>query len=182
MDDHAGIDGACRLPLQADRTTPMNGAKRRISQTFKFLKELNDLRNPIPREMSNYAKVLWIDEWPSHPFIEVQRGDRKEDDDGSGTEEMEPLIRIRRAVLTLCPKPPEALDGWLKPGWQSVEAETEVLASRNFPDGENRSITVAFEDDERRVTGLEVWAEARTKWAAAERPAVAAKKVFEEIH
>ena len=84
--------------------------------------------------------------------------------------DLEPLIRIRRADLTPCPKPPEVLDGWLKPGWHSVEAETEVLASRNFPDRDSGTITVAFEDDEQRVTGLGVWAAARTKWAVAERP------------
>ena len=70
----------------------MNVAKSRISQTFKFLKELNDLRNPVPRDVSGYAKVLWIDDWPAHPLIEVRRGDRKEDEDGSGDEEMEPLF------------------------------------------------------------------------------------------
>jgi hypothetical protein len=114
--------------------------------------------------------------------VEVRRGDRKEDDDGSGDVELEPLIRIRRADLTPCPKPSEALDGWLKPGWQSVEAETEVLGSRNFTNRENGTITVAFEDDEQRVKALDVWASARTKWAVAERPAVMARKLFEEIH
>lgn len=161
----------------------MNVAKDRLAQTFRFLKELNELRNPVPREMSGYAKLLRVDEWPAHPLIEVRRGDRKEeDDDGSGEAELEPLIRIRRANLTSCPKPPEALDGWLKPGWQSVETEVEVLASRNFPDEENGSITVAFDEDEQRVTGLNVWAAVRTKWTAAESPAVAARKLFEEIH
>jgi hypothetical protein len=161
----------------------MNVAKSRLTQTFKFLKELNELRNPVPREISGYAKLLWINEWPAHPFIEVRRGERNEEnDDGSGEAELEPLIRIRRANLTPCPKPPEALDGWLKPGWQSVETEAEMLASRNFPNEENGSITVAFEEDEQRVTGLNVWAAVRTKWAAAERPAVAARKLFEEIH
>ena len=162
---------------------PTNVAKSRLTQTFKFLKELNELRNPVPRDISDYAKLLRINEWPAHPFIEVRRGDRtEEDDDESGEAELEPLIRIRRADLTPCPRPPEALDGWLKPGWQSVETEAEVLASRNFLNKQNGTITVAFEEDEQRVTGLKVWATARTKWAAAERPAVAAGKLFEEIH
>src|SRR5271170_7628794 len=126
---------------------PTNVAKSRLAQTFKFLKELNDLRNPVAREMSGYSKLLRINDWPEHPFIEVQRGDRKDEDDGSGEVELEPIIRIRRADLAPCPKPPEALDGWLKPGWQSAEAEAEVLASRNFLDDENGSITIAFEDD-----------------------------------
>jgi hypothetical protein len=94
--------------LNADYLTmPMNVAKSRLTQTLRFLKELNELRNPVPREMSGYVKLLWIDEWPAHPFIEVRRGDRKEDDDGSGDVELEPLIRIRRADLTPCPSRPK---------------------------------------------------------------------------
>ncbi|MDR4473602.1 MAG: hypothetical protein MRJ92_13500 [Nitrospira sp.] len=38
--------------------------------------------------------------------------------------------------LTPCPKPPQILDGWLKPGWQSVDEEAEMLKSRNFQDKE----------------------------------------------
>ena len=83
----------------------------------------------------------------------MRRGERNEEDDNeSGEAELEPLIRIRRANLTPCPKPPEVLDGWLKPGWQSVETEAQVLASRYFPDEENGRITVAFEKNGRRVT------------------------------
>jgi len=160
----------------------MNVAKARLTQTFRFLKELNELRNPVPRDLSSYANLFWIDEWPLHPFIEVRRGEREEEDDAGGDAELEPLIRIRRANLTPCPKPPEALDGWLKPGWQSVEAEAAVLESRNFQDKQKGSITIAFEDDQQRVTALNEWTAARDKWAVAERPAVAARKLFEEIH
>lgn len=160
----------------------MNLAKARLTQTFKFLKELNELRNPVPRDMSNYAKLQWIDEWPAHPFVEVRRGDRGEENDGDVEVELEPLIRVRRANLTPCPKPLDLLDGWLKPGWQLVETAADVLASRNFPDKGNGNITVAFEDDARRVADLDVWTAARDKWAVAERPAVAARRLFEEIH
>src|SRR5262249_41464064 len=149
---------------------------------FKFLKELNDLRNPIPRDLSGNAKLFWIDDWPAHPFIEVRRGDHKDEDDTLGEAELEPLIRIRRANLTSSPRPPESLDGWLKPGWQSVEAEAEVLGSRNFQDKQKGSITVAFEDDQQRVTAYKAWMAARDRWALAERPAAAARGLFEEIH
>ena len=160
-----------------------NVGQRRLTQVFKFLKELNELRNPVPRDMSGYAAVLRIDTWPVHPFIEVRHGDRAEEDDNAdGEGKLEPIIRIRRADLTPCPKPPEVLDDWLKPGWQMVEAEVEVVASRNFPDKENGSITVEFTEDEERVTALNAWKVARTKWAVAERPAVAARQLFERIH
>jgi hypothetical protein len=113
-----------------------NMGQRRLTQVFKFLKELNELRNPVPRDMSAYTTVLRIDTWPVHPFVEVRRGDRaEEDDDVDGEGKLEPIIRIRRAGLTSCPTPPEVLDGWLKPGWQMVEAEIEIVASRNFGTG-----------------------------------------------
>ena len=161
----------------------MNVAQNRLTQVFKYLKELNDLRHPVPREMSSYAEVLRLDAWPAHPFIEVRRGDRTEDDnDAAGEAKMEPIIRIPRASLTACPKPPELLDGSLKPGWQSVGAQPEVLASRNFPDKNEGTTTVAFEDDEERVAVLSAWTAARTKWTTAERPAIAARQLFERIH
>lgn len=162
---------------------PMSVAKDRLTQTFKFLKELNELRNPVPREISGHEKLLWIDEWPVHPFIDVRRGERKEVEEEEDREsELEPLIRIRRADVTKCPKPPRELDEWLKPGWQSTETLVDIFLSRNFPDKVKGSITVAFKDNEQRVVGLKVWTEERAQWLVAERPAVAARKLFEEIH
>jgi len=157
-------------------------AQSRLTQVFKFLKELNELRNPVPRDLEGYVDVLRLDAWPLHPCVVVRRGDRKEENDADADVEMEPLIRIKRARLTPCPKPPDALDGWLKPGWQSVDEEAEVLESRNFLDRENETDTVAFADDAQRVAALNAWAMTRAKWAEAERPAIAALKVFERIH
>jgi len=158
-------------------------AKGRLVQTFKFLKQLNELRNPIPRDMSSYADVLRLDSWPIHPFITVRRGDRQEEDEQEAPgAELEPVIRIKRARLTPCPKPPRVLDGWLKPGWQAVQADVDVLQARNFPDTEMGSVTVEFLADQERVIALDIWNTARTKWVEAERPAVAARQLFERIH
>ena len=45
----------------------MDASRSRLTQVFKFLKELNELRNPVPREMSAYPEVLRLDSWPVHP-------------------------------------------------------------------------------------------------------------------
>lgn len=156
---------------------PYDLAQGRLTQVFKFLKELNELRNPVERDLSSYAEVLRLDAWPVHPCIIVRHGDQVDDE-----AEMEPLIRIQRARLTPCPKPPGALDGWLKPGWQAADAETALLESRNFLDKKKKTVTVEFADDGERIEALNVWSVARTKWCVAERPAVAALKVFERIH
>ncbi len=161
----------------------MSVAKSRLLQTFRFLKSLNESRNPIPREISPDQEPLWLDRWPSHPFIEVRRGDRT-DGDGpeSGDAAMEPVIRVRRANTTECPKPPGVLDGWLTPGWESPEADVEVLASRNFSDKKTGTVSVAFEAVKERVAALNTWKSARAKWVAAERPAVAARRLYEGIY
>jgi very-short-patch-repair endonuclease len=156
-------------------------AQSRLTQVFKFLKELNELRNPVARDLSG-AGALRLDEWPEHPYVKVRRGDRMELDDDAPGEEMEPIILIRRATLIPCPKPPDLLDGWLKPGWQRVDAEVGVLPALNFLDPKNQTITVAFTDDSSRVHALNSWAAARDKWMVAERPAIAARQLFEEIH
>lgn len=162
--------------------TPENSAKERLAQTFKFLKELNELRNPVPRDLEG-SEVLRLDVWPIHPCVQVRRGDHEKDDaDAAGDAEAEPLIRIQRAGLTPCPVPPETLDGWLKPGWQSVEEEPQVLESRNFQSKEMQTTTVAFTDDGNRIEALSAWSMARAKWVAAEKPAIAARKLFERIH
>ena len=158
-------------------------AQSRLTQVFKFLKALNELRNPVPRDLSAYSQILRLDAWPLHPNIIVQRGDREDEEDDADTEsEMEPIIRIQRAHLTSCPNPPAALDGWLKPNWQSVDAEVEVLESRNFINKEKETITVRFVDDAERVETLNLWKATREKWATAERPAIAARQLFERIH
>ena len=158
----------------------MHVAKDRLVQTFKFLKELNELRNPVSRDLSQCPQVFWVNEWPVHPFVSVRRGDRTGEDEEGG--ELEPLIRVRRANLTPCPKPPDLLDGWLKPGWQSVDGLVEVLHGRNFVDERKGSVTVAFEDDEERITALRIWSAVRAQWIDAELPAIMTRKLFEEIH
>jgi hypothetical protein len=158
-------------------------AHSRLTQVFKFLKALNELRNPVPRDLSAYSQVLRLDTWPVHPNIIVQRGDREDKEDDADTDsEMEPIIRIQRARLTSCPNPPDALDGWLKSSWQSVDGEVEVLESRNFVNKEKETITVRFDDEHERVEVLNLWKATREKWATAERPAIAARQLFERIH
>jgi hypothetical protein len=137
----------------------------------------------VPRDLSAYSQILRIDAWPLHPTIIVQRGDREEEEDNTDTDtEMEPIVRIQRARLTSCPNPPAPLDGWLTPNWQSVDAELDVLESRNFINKDKETVTVRFVDDHERVETLNLWRATREKWAAAERPAIAARQLFERFH
>ena len=119
--------------------------------------------------------------WPLHPCVQLRRGDPVEDGDEAPEAEPEPLIRVQRAQLTTCPSPPGILDGWLKPGWQVVDGKVETLEARNCQQGKQPTSTVAFADDAERSAAFSAWMEARERWAVAERPAVAARQLFEDI-
>ena len=158
-------------------------AKGRLVQTFKFLKALTELQNPVQRDLDDQPQVLRLDSWPVHPCIAVRRGDPSEEDDEDTTgKELEPIVRIARATLTRCPKPPHLLEGWLKPGWEAVEASVDVLHTRNFRDEERGTVTVGFSDDDERIVALNNWKATRTKWVDAEHPAVLARQLFEKIY
>jgi very-short-patch-repair endonuclease len=160
-------------------------AQSRLTKVFRFLKELDELRNPVLRDTSSYPSVLKIDQWPEHPCIEIRRGDPSEDEElneSSEDEDMAPVIRVKRAQLSQCPKPPPILDSWLKPNWHLVDAEPEVLSVQNLPDKKRGSISVLFTDDEERVATFDEWKTRRANWVEGERPAVAAREIFERVH
>jgi len=73
------------------------------------------------------------------------------------------------------------LEGWLKPGWQFVDGEVATLEARNFQD-QGQTVTNAFADDPERLRALNEWTAARTSWATAEEPTVAAWRLFERVH
>jgi hypothetical protein len=159
-------------------------AKGRLVKVFRFLKELDQLRNPVRRDLNDYQKfVPPLRNWLAHPCIEINSGDHPEKKNEKETaSEADFLIRVKRANITPCPPPPDILEEWLRPGWQSIDGEVEPLQAKNFVGDDEQTITVAFKDDEQRVRVLENWKVARAKWADAERPAVEARRIFELVH
>ena len=160
-------------------------AKRRLLQTFTFLKELAAFRNPVQRTLDDYSDVFRLDSWPSHPCITVRRGDlpstEEENQDTTG-KDLDPVVRITRAERTRCPTPPPVLQGWLKPGWEIIEAEAAVLEARNVTARDGQTATVQFTADRERVVAFDNWVAARSRWVDAERPAVAARRLFERVY
>jgi very-short-patch-repair endonuclease len=166
--------------LESDRTS-----RSRLIQTFKFLKELNELRNPVQRDLSGHD-VLRLDEWPLHPGVFVQRGDaspdQEEDVDAESGVEAAPVIRIVRAALTDCPRPPELIRDWLQPGWEQVSSVPAAVGPRDLEGEPGQPADVAFKDSAERVRAFDAWIIARSQWVDAERPALAARALFERIH
>ena len=177
-----GVGGS---PPPGSFSTTAANARTRLLRTFRFLKELAALRHPVQRTLSQYSDVFLLDTWPLHPSIAVRRGDSgaEADDQNASGNELDPIIRIRRPELKPCPPPPQLLKGWLQPGWQAVNSRVHVIKSQNFLENRTeRTITVRFTDNDDRVEALEKWKGTRTRWIEAERPAVEARNLFEDVY
>ena len=161
-----------------------NRARKRLIQTFGFLKGLNQLRYPTPHTLDDYRRVLRIDSWPRHKCISTRYRDFIENFDTEHYHHREgSIIQIRRVDLTPCPKPPAAIRDWLNPGWSAVHNEISVVQTKNVVDpitGETTRETLTASRG--RVSALRTWECIREEWKQDEVIALAARRVFENIY
>lgn len=151
----------------------------RLTRLFDFLKAYVDLRYPPVRDIAQQLRVLWLDERPDHPAVELFRDETEED---QRTDDFAIVLRVARPPTTACPAPPAPLNEWLKDGWQHLDGKVEIHPSRNVPAEKGRARIERFEDEPRRAAVLEHWRKAREEWITNERPARAALEWFQKIY
>jgi transcription elongation GreA/GreB family factor/very-short-patch-repair endonuclease/uncharacterized small protein (DUF1192 family) len=158
-------------------------ARSKLLQIFGFLKEFNQLRNPVKRDVEKQPWYLWLDELPDHPSIRRGKGTATASGSSEGACSGDDFIlKVRRPTLTSAPEPPLSLFPWLMTGWNSPDRKPEVAPEKTetLPNGSTR--TIRFEDDPRRVEALAEYRQVHAAWAEAERPARAAMAVFEKLY
>jgi very-short-patch-repair endonuclease len=151
----------------------------RLTRLFEFLKAYVDLRYPPVRDITQQLRVLWLDERPDHPAMELFRDESAEEERGG---DFATVLRVARPPTTACPAPPAPIGDWLKDGWQHLDGKLEIHPSRNTPAEKGRARIERFEDDPRREAVLERWRKAREEWITNERPARAALEWFQKIY
>ncbi len=164
--------------------------RRKISQVFRYLEALNQLRNPVKRLIEDQPWVLWCRELPEHSAVTLERfEDIEQEEEPRGQESSSSLedgdglvLRVARPRITIPPSPPEEIVSWLRAGWGDLDGSIEVHPSRNEPDESGETQVVRFEDDAARVDALEAWRVRREQWMVGERPARLAAKLFERLY
>jgi hypothetical protein len=92
------------------------------------------------------------------------------------------LLRVRRPTISHPRNPPSGLIDWLQPGWDDPFKDATPIRSKNVP-GEDREDSIErFEDDEQRVNNFADWEAIRNEWAANEKPARDAMKLFDRLY
>ena len=82
-----------------------------------------------------------------------------------------------RPTFTQAPQPPLPIVDWLEGDWEDPDAEVTVSETKA-----NGAEPLRFDAEPRRVEAYERWKTQHQNWAATERPARAAMKIFEQIY
>jgi very-short-patch-repair endonuclease len=160
-------------------------ARERLIRLYSFLREFSQIRYSFPINIKEHNWRLWFSELPDHPSISRAYFFSSEEGENSAseTEGNGFILRVRRPKLTKPPVPPVSIKEWLQPGWEDpFKQDVFTIASKNveLPDG--ASAVERFEDDKKRVEEFERWRKLWKEWAANERPARQAMKVFETLY
>lgn len=155
-------------------STDLTQARQLLGRLYQFLREFAHLRYPVAREVEQLEFRLWFDEIPEHQSIE-----RGWLDDGADF-----ALRVTRPQLTECPEPEEALRDWLQADWRDPSSALDVRTERTHLSAttEESPAVERFEADPMRVVALQSWAARRDAWAATEKPARDAMRIFRRIY
>lgn len=144
--------------------------RERIARVFRYLKALNEHRNPAKRDLSEQPWTLWFRNLPDHPAIERRVPNGHEPDEDF-------ILKVGRPTFTQAPPPPLPIADWLEGDWEDPESEVLVAEAKA-----NGAGPIRFDAEPRRVEAYERWRAQHQGWAATERPARAAMKVFEQLY
>ncbi|GMU55426.1 MAG: hypothetical protein AMXMBFR33_45720 [Candidatus Xenobia bacterium] len=139
-------------------------ARERIRRLFDYLLAVQRLNTPPCLDLEEYPFQLRLGELPEHPAVELgplPLDPREEAEDF--------LLRVRRPKDVPCPPLPEALEGWVKPGWDRLDGTVTTFVRKK-----KGGSMVPFEADEARPEALQAWLKSRKDW---EKPALAANDV-----
>jgi len=146
--------------------------RERIARVFRYLKALNEHRNPAKRDLSEQPWTLWFRHLPDHPIIQ-RRVSNGHDADG----EDDFILKVGRPTFTQPPQPPLPIADWILGDWEDPEKDVYVQEVKA-----NGAEPIRFDAEPRRVEVYEKWKIQHQNWAVSERPARAAMRVFEQLY
>jgi len=150
----------------------------KIINLFEFLKQYNNIKNPVVTNIENQKWIKWMDNIPICENIinNIYNMD----------EESDILFTILKPKLTECPNPPENLKEWIFNGWQNVDNEVEIKDSidkiEDINDKNKRVTVIYFKDDDERVKSLEEWKNIREVWKRKEIISRKVDGIFNEFY
>ncbi|MEG2868920.1 MAG: AAA domain-containing protein [Terrisporobacter sp.] len=145
----------------------MSQDKDKILKLYGFLKQYNDIKNPIILDIDNQKWNKKLDNIPKHQSIENNIYDIQETDT---------LLSVKKTELKNCPNPPKSIEEWIDGDWNNPRKKVtnKKVLEKNNPnyditdENSQKQIIINFEDDGERVEYFEMWNSKRVYWAETE--------------
>jgi very-short-patch-repair endonuclease len=190
LQSHKNNNGSAHhFAKRTESVDPLRVARDKIVRVFRYLEALNQHRNPVQRQLSSQQWSFWLRDLPNHPS--TQRGVLRspartaKDDISQGVDSDHGenfVFKVRRPKLSPPPEPPREIANWLKDGWDDPAKKAAFHETRKNAEGEVESVTEKFGDAPGRLPAFNRWQSERDAWAANEKPARAAMKIFEALY
>ena len=141
---------------------PQLTGKAQVERLFQFAQAYSNSQQRVARNLSD------------HPMPDVQIDLKSLPQDSewithwSGEEfNREWLLKVKICPPTPCPKPPDILKDWLLPGWEKYSQQVRHVPEKTFfgIDQDKDTKIEKFEDEKKRLDGLNSWKIIRESWA-----------------
>ena len=138
--------------------------KEKLIKLYEFLKQYNDIKNPIILDIDKQYWNKKLDNIPNHENIE---------NNIYNIEETDIILSVRKPELTNCENPPQIIKEWIEGDWSNPRKKItnkkyieEINPDYDIADEDSEKyINIRFEDDCERVEAFEKWSSKREIWA-----------------
>ena len=180
--------------MQLGTSNPQNTIAKdeitnRVSSLFKYIQELNKLKQKTILNVKDYKWKLWCAELPDDfPNVKLNYQDRMADDRLPDDNEWDNvLLTVHKEDFKPCPSPPQDLRSWLKAGWNDYrntvahDEEKRIIIDDLSADNAVEKV-VKFAEDPDRVHNYQVWLEKRARWVDNQKRIARNSKIFNQLY
>jgi len=173
--------------------------QEKVVSLFKFIEELNKLKQKTVLQISDYPWWHSIGSLPNDPEnIKVYYRDRVEEEDSENTTNI--LLSVHRPAFQRYSEPDPIFAEWLDEGWNDyrykaktkgfilhpldqMQLSEELLeVNQQRIDEEERTFKEFFTDEAKRVEAYEAWISERNVWAEKQRLLDKTRNFFSELY
>lgn len=150
----------------------------KITDVFKYLKDYNNIRNPV-------ITLIEKQEW-SYNLLGLPSIDELWSIYGTQDFNELKILEIERPTLLPCPPPAKEIRDWIDTGWDrlSVKEIRYIENKKNIStnqDGDTVEETEYFTDNDERVEKYDNWIKLRVNWYENEKPKEVGLRLYNQL-
>lgn len=177
----------------------MTTKQEKVLSLFKFIEELNKLKQKVVLRVQDYPWWRSIADFPNDSEnIKIYYRDRVASENEENVSNV--LVSVHKPEFQRCPKPDSAFEEWLEQGWDDYRYEAKIKESILRPfaqedisavalqdqmqgiDSENGVYKEFFVDNAERVNAYDLWVNKRNVWRDKQKVLAGTRGFFSELY